>query len=256
VGENLQENFGAGPHGLIPACPSLQVKRWSQQGDPGHYRLLQGEGEAGGVPRRVSVRDPHPTLAPLWAWDRPRWWGGRVSSGDGDKCLLSLTPCQPAGRPRLQVMPAPLPPSPPKSPPQPPWPLGPHPTIVIGMPPPWGHQLGRSQKPGTRREGAGGDELWGWGCQRGTDPASPLSVPEPGGRCERHPWVLLLGTASRARRWLLGAEVSPAVGSRVSGAFPVSILTSLPSRGDHGSWGLLPAPGGWDHRIMKVGEDL
>lgn len=49
---------------LMPTCPFLQVKRWSQQGDPGHHCLLQGEGEAGGVTRRVSVGHP-PTVLHL-----------------------------------------------------------------------------------------------------------------------------------------------------------------------------------------------
>lgn len=47
---------------LMPPCLFLQIKRWSQQGDPGHHCLLQGEGEAGGVTRRVSVGHPRTVL--------------------------------------------------------------------------------------------------------------------------------------------------------------------------------------------------
>uniref|UniRef100_A0A8D0F755 Beta-arrestin-1 n=1 Tax=Strix occidentalis caurina TaxID=311401 RepID=A0A8D0F755_STROC len=54
-------------------CPVAveDVKRRSQQGDPGHYCVLQGQGEAGGVTRRVSFGDtprPRGAAPPLFPW--------------------------------------------------------------------------------------------------------------------------------------------------------------------------------------------
>lgn len=114
---------------LVPTWPFLQVKRWSQQGDPGHHCLLQGEGEAGGVTRRVSVGQP-PTvlhlLSNLGTGLCYRWGPiilkaplGLSSTGRDKRCVgvvcpwegtvtnvfVSFDSCQPAGRPRLQVTP-------------------------------------------------------------------------------------------------------------------------------------------------------
>lgn len=130
-GGTLRRAGGRSPWASPSLSPTFrQVKRRSQQGDPGHHRLLQGEGETGGVPRRVSIGDPPPALHPdlLGAWGLgacppPRgaaWFLGRGwQSCSGAQpwawwpCLGTLAwPLLGAGGASLILMTAPLPPFP------------------------------------------------------------------------------------------------------------------------------------------------
>lgn len=114
--------------------------------------------------------------------------------------------------------------------------LTPH--LSLGCHHRWDHWLTQSQKPGSpqRRGRSGGAGDVGGG--RILHP--PCPVPEQRGRCEKGPWVLL-GTVSRARRWLLGAEHLRPWGGESPGLSRTPSSHRSPPVGSHGS-PRLPVP--------------